>query len=58
MGMWVYVLYGIFVGIIMRVIPIFHGYDSSDITRIVFYDDEKELHYRLVPIPHTCGQNK
>ncbi len=58
MNTWVFVLCGICIAIVMRVIPVFHGYDSNDITRVLFYDDSKQQHYKLVPVPHTCGSGK
>lgn len=43
------VLSGLIIVIAMKYIPVFHGFDSNDVKRIVFEDiDNKQ--YMLVPI--------
>ncbi len=41
-------LTGIMITLFMKFIPIFHGYDSNDVRRVVFTDD-KGKHYKLQP---------
>ena len=48
-------IYGLIIALFMRIIPIYHGYDSNDITRIIYFDDTKKRYYTLVPKMDKCG---
>ena len=49
------VLFGILVALSMRYVPIFHGYDSRDIKRIVFVDPKTLKKYTLTPEKINCN---
>ena len=46
------VLAGLVIVLTMKYVPIFHGFDSNDIKRIVFEDNGKK--YMLVPEQVVC----
>ena len=48
------ILCGLCVALAMRYVPIFHGYDSKDIKRIVFVDPANRRKYTLVPEKILC----
>ena len=48
-------VYGLIIALFMRIIPVYHGYDSNDITRIIYYDENKKKYYTLVPKIYKCG---
>ena len=48
------VLSGLIIAIAMRYIPIFHGYDSNDVAKIIF-TDEFNKQYLLVPEKVKCN---
>ena len=49
------IIYGFIMTLIMKVIPVFHGYDSNDIRKIQFYDTKLQQSYRLIPFQIGCG---
>ena len=49
------ILFGILVALSMRYVPIFHGYDSQDIKRIVFVDPKTLKKYTLLPEKINCN---
>ena len=48
-------LFGILVALSMRYVPIFHGYDSKDIKRIIFVDPKTLKKYTLIPEKINCN---
>lgn len=48
------ILCGICVAFAMRYVPIFHGYDSKDIKRIIFVEHETHKKYTLIPEKILC----
>ena len=47
------VMFGIIVVITMKCVPIFHGFDSNDVKRIIF-EDEDGKSYMLIPKETEC----
>ena len=46
-------IFGFIVVIVMKNVPIFHGFDSNDVKRVLF-DDENGKKYMLVPEKVDC----
>ena len=44
---------GLIIAIAMKNVPVFHGYDSNDVKRIIF-TDEQDKKYMLVPTQMEC----
>ena len=49
------VLSGMMVALSMRYVPIFHGYDSQDIKRIIFVEPKTLKKYTLIPEKINCN---
>jgi len=46
------IIFGLIVAFTMKYVPIFHGFDSNDVKRIIFTDEKGE--YVLIPLQIDC----
>ena len=46
------ILFGLIVALTMKYVPIFHGFDSNDVKRVIFTD--KKGQYMLIPSRIEC----
>tara|TARA_A100001015_G_C14412198_1_gene489615 strand:+ start:258 stop:419 length:162 start_codon:yes stop_codon:yes gene_type:complete len=46
-------IFGFIVVIVMKNIPIFHGFDSNDVKRVIFHDNNGKK-YMLIPEKVEC----
>ena len=47
------IICGFIVALYMRIVPLFHGYDSNDVKRIVFTDKDNKQ-YKLITERIDC----